>query len=1074
MTYTEDALVEQPAINLFKETGWQTLDCYSETFGKNSLLGRDNRSEVVLVRELREALSVINPRCTSNEITLAIDEITRDRSAMSAIAANEFCYRLIRDGVKVAADAEGEEHVTVKVIDWQQPNNNRFLLCSQLWVCGEIETRRPDLIGFVNGLPLVFIELKASHRQLIHAYQDNLADYKQVIPQLFWFNQLVILSNGVQSKLGSITSLWEHFAQWKKIEREDEPRTVSLETMIRGTCNKTRLLDIIENFILFENKKHTVKIIAKYHQYLGVNQSLQGLRSLKALQGKLGVYWHTQGSGKSFSMVFLCQKAFRKLPGNWTFVIVTDRTDLDEQIYKTFNATGLLKEECQADSATELQQLLTEDHRFVFSLIQKFRTDQDERYPVLSERDDVIVITDEAHRSQYGNFAMNMRQALPNAGFLAFTGTPLMAEDEKTRDVFGGYVSVYNFADAVDDGATLPLYYENRVPEMDLLHADLGEQVAEIIDNAELSEDSEAKLEREFGRAYHIITRDDRLETIAADLVEHFMGREPFSSGASDVSVSGKRIGGKEVRGKAMVVSIDKATAIRMYNKVQAQWQHKLTNLKALLPSTTGSALEKLQDDITYMETTDMAVVVSGGQGDYETMEKKGLDYKAHRERMVREDLGDKFKAEHDPLRMVFVCAMWLTGFDAPCVSTLYLDKPLKQHTLMQTIARANRVYPGKACGQIVDYINIFGALQQALGVYGGGSRDDSSNGIGEGGLVDSPAEHKGALRAELERAVFASERWLAQNGVSLEKIINASTVSFEKLQLLDNASELMLKPDLKPEFTARVRQVNRLFKAVMPDTNAQKFIKQRVVMNVIYAQMKHKSGEQIDDSDVLDVVRQQVNELLDESIETIYIGSNLPDPVDISNIDFDALGEMVKRTTKPRLSDAERLKNLIELKIGPMVERNRTRQNLQEKFKKLVDEYNSGAYSAEQFFDELKKFINELDEEERRGVREGLNEEELALFDLLCQGIELSEKERQQVKAIAQQLLEKLRDDLVIDWRKKQQAKARVRDHIQEVLDNLPDSYDTNKWNNVFDSVYQHVYQVYRGRGESVYHARV
>jgi len=627
-----------------------------------------------------------------------------------------------------------------------------------------------------------------------------------------------------------------------------------------------------------------------------------------------------------------------------------------------------------------------------------------------------------------------------------------MAEDEKTRDVFGDYVSVYNFADAVDDGATLPLYYENRVPEMDLLHSDLGEQIAGIIDNADLSEESEAKLEQEFARAYHVITRDDRLETIAADLVEHTMGRESFSTG---------------MRGKAMVISIDKATAIRTYEKVQARWQEKLAELQAQLSTTTGSALNRLQDDIAYMQTTDMAVVVSGGQGDYEAMEKKGLNYKIHRERFVREDLDDKFKAEDDPLRIVFLCAMWLTGFDAPCVSTLYLDKPLKQHTLMQTIARVNRVFPGKVCGQIVDYINIFGALQHALGVYGGGA----GGGVKEDGPVDNPAQGKETLRDELERAVFASERWLAQNGVNLDKIINATASDFEKLKLLDEASELMLKPDLTPEFTGRVRQVNRLFKAVVPGTRAWAFIKQRVAMNVIYVQMRHKSGLEIDDSDVLDVVRQQVNELLDEAIETIYIGSNLPDPVDISAIDFDALGEMVKHTAKPRISDAEKLKNLIELKIGPMVERNRTRKDLQEKFQALIEEYNNGAYNAEQFFNELKKFIDELDEEERRGVREGLDEEELAIFDLLCQGVELSAKEREQVKAIAQQLLLKVRDDLVIDWRKKQQAKARVRDHIQAVLDDLPQSYDSDKWNNVFESVYQHVYQAYRGRGESVYH---
>ena len=488
MPYSEDALVEQPAINLFSDIGWKTLNCYSETFDEDGLLGRENRSEVVLTRELRESLTQVNPDCTANEINLAIDELSRDRSAMSAIAANETGYKLIREGVKVKADDEQEDYVTVKVIDWQNADNNRFLLCSQLWITGEIETRRPDLIGFVNGLPLVFIELKAAHRQLIHAYKDNLADYKKVIPQLFWFNQLVILSNGVQSKVGTISSQWEHFADWKKIEREDEPSVVSLETVIRGTCDKNRLIDLIENFILFENKKNTVKIIAKYHQYLGVNQSLEGLRSIDDVQGKLGVFWHTQGSGKSFSMVFFCQKAFRKFPGNWTFVITTDRKDLDEQIYKTFSACGLLKEECQAESAAELKQLLSEDHRFVFTLIHKFRADLGESYPMLSDRKDVIVITDEAHRTQYATLALNMRTALPNAGFMAFTGTPLLGKEEgaaKTREVFGDYVSVYNFSDAVDDGATLPLYYENRVPEVNLNRDDIGQEIKALIDDAD-------------------------------------------------------------------------------------------------------------------------------------------------------------------------------------------------------------------------------------------------------------------------------------------------------------------------------------------------------------------------------------------------------------------------------------------------------------------------------------------------------------------------------------------------------------------------------------------------------------
>ncbi|MFT6920569.1 MAG: type I restriction enzyme R subunit, partial [Cognaticolwellia sp.] len=348
-------------------------------------------------------------------------------------------------------------------------------------ITGEIETRRPDLLGFINGLPFVFVELKASHKNLLTAYKDNLSDYRNNIPQLFTFNQLIILSNGVQSKVGSISSQWEHFNEWKKIESEAEQRRVSLEVVIRGVCEPNRLIDIIENYVLFVKTKNTIKIIPKYHQYLGVNQALDGLNNVKERAGQLGVFWHTQGSGKSFSMVFFCKTAFRKFTGNWTFVLVTDRTDLDDQIYKTFNSAGIITENCQADAGAQLKSLLSEDHRFVFTLIQKFKGDEKGNYPILSERNDIIVITDEAHRSQYDSLAMNMRKAMPNAAFMAFTGTPLLAGEAKTQEAFGDYISIYNFSDAVDDGATLPLYYENRVPEVSLSNADIGADIAEKV-----------------------------------------------------------------------------------------------------------------------------------------------------------------------------------------------------------------------------------------------------------------------------------------------------------------------------------------------------------------------------------------------------------------------------------------------------------------------------------------------------------------------------------------------------------------------------------------------------------------
>lgn len=1059
MTYTEDALVEQPAISLFSNLEWETATCWDEVFGSlddeslkgNPLFnGRETRNDVVLFARLKSSLLKLNPNISPLIIQEAIDEIARDRSVMTDISANEEVYELLTNGYVYKTNAEDEEDCVVQYIDWSKPSNNDFLLCSQMSITGEIETRRPDLVGFINGLPLVFIELKASHKNLFTAYKNNLADYKNTIPQLFVFNQIIILSNGVQSKVGSISSQWEHFAEWKKIESEKEERKVSLEVVIRGVCEQNRLLDIIENYTLFVKAKHTVKIIAKYHQYLGVNQALSGLNNVKERAGQLGVFWHTQGSGKSFSMVFFCKKAFRKFTGNWTFVLVTDRTDLDDQIYKTFNSAGIVTENCQADSGVQLKALLSEDHRFVFTLIQKFKGDEKGNYPVLSERDDIIVITDEAHRSQYDSLAMNMRNAMPNASFMAFTGTPLLAGEAKTQEVFGDYISIYNFADAVDDGATLPLYYENRVPEVSISSDTIGEDIAEILDTADLTEEQETRLETEFSKAYHIITRDDRLETIAADLVEHYISRDPFSDG---------------MLGKAMVVSIDKATTIKMYDKVQAAWKTKLTSLKAQAKYASGSRLNKLQFQIDHMETVDMAVVVSGGQNDDERLAKKGLDYKPHRERFLTEKIDEKFKDPEDNLKIVFVCAMWLTGFDAPSVSTLYLDKPLKSHTLMQTIARANRVYEGKPAGQIVDYINIFSALQQALGLYGGGIADGGST-----YKVDSPARDKSELVAALDIAINELLVFLSSVNIDLNKIVSAPADGFAKLTLLDNASEILLEPKNKEEFTAYVRQVNRIFKAIMPDDSANQYVPYRIAINIIYSQMRLKSGLSVDDEDVLDVVRNQVNELLDESISTIKIQSNLPEPVNIADIDFDALATMVAAIEKPRQSDAEKLKNLIERKLQPMVLKNKSRQDLQQKFLELIEEYNLGAYTAEEFFNRLKDFIDELEHEEKRTVREGLSEEELAVYDLMIQDAPLDEKEHKLVKQIAKELTDKIQELLVIDWRKKQRTKARVKNMIEEVLDSLPESYNDELWPKKCSEVFMHIFEKYPGQGHSVY----
>ncbi len=523
---------------------------------------------------------------------------------------------------------------------------------------------------------------------------------------------------------------------------------------------------------------------------------MAALKEIKNRKGRLGVFWHTQGSGKSISMIFFSQKVLRKVPGNWTFVVVTDRQELDDQIYKTFASAGVITEgHCQAESSKDLRRLLTEDHRFVFTLIHKFRTEDGSPHPVLSQRDDIIVITDEAHRSQYDTLALNMRNALPKASFLAFTGTPLIIGEEKTREVFGEYVSIYNFKQSVDDGATVPLYYENRIPELQLKdERAFKEGMDRLLEEAELDEAQEKKLEREFSREYHLITRDDRLEKIAEDIVEHFTERGQL--------------------GKGMVVSIDKATAVKMYDKVRKYWKQKIDRLTKQIDKLSGPERQAMEKKISYMQETDMAVVVSSSQNEGAELKKKGVDILPHRQRMVKEDLDTKFKDPDDKFRLVFVCAMWMTGFDVPSCSTIYLDKPMRNHTLMQTIARANRVFKDKVNGLIVDYVGVFRNLQRALAIYGSGS----GGGVKPG---EEPVKEKAELVAMLKTAIAQTVQFLKEVGVKVEPIIAAK--GFERVKLLDEAVERVLVNDTtKKRFINLSNTVNRILQGHTPRPGGQ------------------------------------------------------------------------------------------------------------------------------------------------------------------------------------------------------------------------------------------------------------
>ena len=1051
--YSEDQLVEQPAIALLTEMGWETMDCYNEFDQGSSPLGRENRGEVVLIKRLRPALEQLNPDASSEAIDDAIEKLTESRATMSREEANYEIYRLLKDGVKVTItdpDGEGETDETLKVIDWENPENNDFFLASQFWIAGEMHKRRPDAIGFINGLPLVLMEFKRIDENLYSAYDDNLRDYKDTIPHLFWYNALIILSNGSESKFGSLTARWEHFTEWKRVESEDEPRTVSLERILKGICDHRRLLDIIENFTLFMDAQGgLMKLIGKNHQYLGVNNAIDALRGVESNQGKLGVFWHTQGSGKSISMIFFAQKVLRKIPGGWRFVIVTDRKELDNQIYKNFaDCRGVVTQgEVHAEDIQGLRQLLSEDHRYIFTLIQKFQTNDDEPHPVLSDNANLIVITDESHRSQYDTLALNMRTALPNAGFIAFTGTPLIAGEERTREVFGEYVSIYDFKQSIEDSATVPLYYENRVPRMELTNEHLNEDLEGVLEEAELDETQERRLAQEFGVQYQVITREERLEAIAEDIVSHFMGRG--------------------YRGKAMVISIDKATAVKMYDKVQEHWKTYREGLQAKLRDTTAAEeRQALQKTIQYMDETDMAVVVSQAQNEIDDLRARGVDIAPHRQRMNTQDLDAKFKDSDDPFRIVFVCAMWMTGFDVPACSTIYLDKPQRNHTLMQTIARANRVFKDKVNGLIVDYIGIFRNIERALAIYAEGTDPGGPDPEGS-----NPIRDKSELVEELKKAIDEIKEFCANLDVDLVQIDAAETEPLERIGWIDDTvNKILVNDETQRDYLQRASHISRLYKAILPDPAASSFNSICTLINIIAQKIKKLTPPPTDTSDVMD----QIEDLLDHSIVptgyTIDADAEADAIVDLSQIDFDQLRERFR--TQHQQIEAEKLRGSIGRKLSEIIPLNRTRMDYQERFEQIIAEYNEAAIDVDQWFEQLIALAEELNEEEQRAIAEQLTEEQLAMFDLLTQPApELTEAERGKVKAISKQLLDILqRERLVLDWRQRQQSRAAVKVTVAEILDKLPERYTQEIYDQTCEVVYQHIYDSYYGAGNSIY----
>lgn len=1038
--YSENILVQESAGHLLQNgLGWEVAYAYNtEKLGENGTFGRKSYKEILLTRYFREALLRLNPWLTPAQIDEAQRTLEHRLSTASLMQINEEKYALIRDGIPVTVKKSGgkTEEKRAAVIDFQNPDNNHFLAIKELKIHGDLYRRRTDIVGFVNGIPLLFIELKKNTVDVQGAYTNNYTDYLDTIPHLFYYNAFLILSNGVEAKVGTLGSKYEFFHEWKRLSEQDQGN-VELETMLRGICKKENFLDLLENFILFDHSGgHTAKILARNHQYLGVNEAVKAYEARKLNNGKLGVFWHTQGSGKSYSMVFLSQKIRRKFAGSPTIIILTDRDELNTQISDTFENCGLLGKtkasQFIASSGADLEQKLRGNPSFIFTLIQKFNRPNAE--PIYPDHD-IIIMSDEAHRSQYGIFADNMVHMLPTASRIGFTGTPLLSNDNITERTFGGYISVYDFKRAVEDGATVPLYYENRGEKIaDLRNPEITDRILDAIEQADLDVNQQEKLEREFAKEIHLLTAEQRLDSIAKDFVGHY----------SDLWTSGK----------AMFVCLNKVTCVRMYNLVQKYWAAETARIETDIKHATQQEAQELSRKLQWMRETEMAVIISQEQNEIQTFQKWGLDIKYHREKMEKRELDKEFKDKENPLRIVFVCAMWLTGFDVKCLSCLYLDKPLKAHTLMQTIARANRVAEGKSNGLIVDYIGIVKALRKALADY-------TANVNGNGGA--DPTVDKEKLIARILETIAAAEAFLASYGISLRDLVQAR--DFEKLALLQTAANAVSSTiEEKKTFQTYASELLRLMKYTNREDIELDSRKRYEAIAAIYGELK-KKRKTVSNVELM----VEINNIISEYVQVEQAAEGIVPSrqFDISQIDFDLLRREFAKAKKKNLVMKD-LEDMIRVRLDAMLFNNPDRIKYHERYQQIIEEYNSQQDRAtiEKTFDELMQLVKDMDQEEQRYVREGFSsDEELSLYDMLFSE-NLSKQDIQKIKKVAVDLLQKVKSKIAeLDhWTDKQETKATIDNLIRDTLwSELPECYDELSISGYRQRIYEYVYTRYK-----------
>ena len=1019
-----EADVEENVLGILESLGYEIIRGENEDYLPDGCLAlRSNYKDVVLTDRLRNALQKINPDISEETLEQAVKQVLRSES-QKLIADNENFHKILVDGIDIPIQSEdGERYEKVWLFNFEKPYRNEFLAVNQFTVIENNIERRPDVVLFVNGIPLMVIELKnpADENATIKTAYNQFQTYKDQLPYFFRYNEILVLSDGIEARAGTINAEFGRFMQWKTIDGEKpEEKPTEIEVLLRGICDKDRFLDIIQNFIVFEKEKDTIKKLAAYHQYWATRKAVKSTVNARKGNKKAGIVWHTQGSGKSLTMVFYTGKLVKKLD-NPTIIVLTDRNDLDDQLFETFGRCQdiLRQKPVQADSRKILQKMLkVSSGGVVFTTIQKFFPEEDrESYPILSERDNIIVIADEAHRSQYGfsakilnkkdktlityGYAKYLRDALPNASFIGFTGTPIELSDRSTPAVFGKYVDKYDIEQAVKDESTVRIYYENRLAKIELKLEERPKIDPEFDDVTEGEEaEGKEKLKSKWSRIEKIIGAPERLERIANDIVTHFEERTSV------------------LEGKAMIVCMSRRICFDLHNKIiklKPEWYNKNDEKGIIKIVMTGSASDP-------------------------------KDWQEHiRNRNRRKKIGENFKDPKHPLQLIMVRDMLLTGFDAPSLHTMYLDKYMKGHTLMQAIARVNRIHPGKEGGLIVDYMGVGAELKTALMDY------TASGGKGKPTFDQDKAVMLMQEKYEIVKDMF--------HGFNYMKFFELK--SSERISFIPQAMEHILKEQgLKERFTHEVTALLKAFSLSVPHYEAMKIKNEVGFFQAIKSAINKTTETGQEAKDKFDIAIKQIlsKAVISDRIIDIFEAVGIQKP-DISILSEGFLAE-VKEIPQKNLA-FEALKKLLNDEIKLISERNIIQgKSFRDLLEKTIQRYTNRTVEAAQVIEELIKLARKVREEKNRGKQQNMTDEEIAIYDALevnDSAVKILGDEI--LRKIALELTEMIRKNVTIDWTQRESVQAGIRLGIKKILKKY--GYPPDKQKKATETVLRQAHQI-------------